>query len=115
MNDPKHWWNIRLRRLLQPHAGTLHPVPVEKFGGPFHTVISEEGYVYEPWTDGHAVGFRVSHPDGRVQYIYLNPSSSDTLGEATVFLYQGEHGDPALDMDACNHHYVLFDTEDPPT
>jgi hypothetical protein len=61
------------------------------------TITTEEGYVYEPWTSGYGVGYKVTHPDGRVEYIYLNPSSSDDNGDAIVFLYVGPNGDPATD------------------
>jgi hypothetical protein len=55
---------------------------------------------YEPWTDGHAVGFRCTRvADGAVEYIYLNPSQTGGDPHVTpdVFLYQGPNGDPAQD------------------
>lgn len=48
---------------------------------------------YEPWTDGRAVGFRVTHDDGRVEYVYLNPSGGSDDGVGSVFLYFDESGD----------------------
>jgi hypothetical protein len=65
------------------------------------------GVKLEPWTDGHAVGFRIERPNGDVEYIYLNPSTEDSEGKPTVFLYQGAGGDPA--MDAAQHWYGLDD------
>lgn len=57
---------------------------------------------YEPWTDGHAVGFRVTHKDGRVEFVYLNPSSDiDQDDYENVFLYVGPHGDPGEDRSVC--------------
>lgn len=73
------------------------------------TFTSEEGHTYTPWTDGQAIGYKVTHgTTGEVKYLYLNPSSSDESGDATVFPYEGEHGDPALDEPACNHYFNPF-------
>lgn len=66
------------------------------------------GTEYLPWTDGTAAGLRATN-DGRVVYIYLNPSSSDEGSDRptpTVFLYVGEEGDPA--QDGADTHYELF-------
>jgi hypothetical protein len=52
---------------------------------------------YTPWTDGYAVGFRCEAASGRIEYIYLNPSSEDSEGQPNVFLYQGAAGDPGID------------------
>jgi len=72
---------------------------------------STSGVVYHPWSNDEtgAVGFRCVHPDGRTEYIYLQPSSGSDDGVATVFPYQGPHGEPHKDEDACDHHYVIFD------
>jgi hypothetical protein len=74
-------------------------------------VWDDEGNIYEPWTDGWAVGFKVIDPWGEVQYVYLNPSGgSDTPGSLPcVFLYIGKHGDPSYD--GAEHFYDLFDRE----
>jgi hypothetical protein len=65
-----------------------------------NTVKSEEGHVFEPWTDGWAVGFKVTHAvTGDVRYVYLNPSSDDDpTGDANVFLYTGPAGDSPTDQ-----------------
>jgi hypothetical protein len=65
-----------------------------------NTVKSEEGHVFEPWTDGWAVGFKVTHAvTGDVRYVYLNPSSDDDpTGDANAFLYTGPAGDSATDQ-----------------
>lgn len=65
--------------------------------GETQKVTSEEGHVYEPWTDGWAIGFKVTHATtGEVRYVYLSPSSSDDpTGDSNVFVYTGEVGDPA--------------------
>lgn len=59
---------------------------------------------WEPWTDGHAVGFKATHTDGRVRYVYLNPSQDDPEDEddvPTVFLYEDAHGDVHDGMTVC--------------
>lgn len=62
----------------------------------------ETAFTFEPWTDGHAVGFRVTRAlDGAVTYVYLNPSTdtwSDGAFSPDVFLYHGPHGNPAHDL-----------------
>lgn len=50
---------------------------------------------WQPWTDGYAVGFKVTrHADGAVRYVYLNPSANDGDDledtEPCVFLYEEE-------------------------
>jgi hypothetical protein len=70
------------------------------------SIVTPEGVTYTPWSDGYAVGFRCEREDGRVEYIYLNPSSETDDGQANVFVYQGEHGDPA--RDAVAHHYDVL-------
>jgi hypothetical protein len=64
---------------------------------------------YEAWTDGWAVGFKVTRlEDGRVGYIYLNPSVDEEPAPAStpdVFLYTGPAGDPA--EDPAWHHYEM--------
>ncbi len=36
--------------------------------------------------------------DGDIEYLYLNPSGGSDDGVPTLFLYQGEHGDPHQDV-----------------
>lgn len=62
-----------------------------------NAIVTPEG-TYVPWTDGHAVGYRVTDDDGRDEFIYLNPSSDDSDGEPNVFVYRGPHGDPSQDQ-----------------
>lgn len=64
---------------------------------------------YEPWTDGYAVGFKVTHtPTGTVEYIYLNPSNNEDNSDVpNVFIYQGTEGDPAFD--SAFHHYTVLE------
>lgn len=57
---------------------------------------------YTPWTDGHAVGFKVSYPDRPDSYVYLNPTMNDDNApdEETfpvVFVYTGPAGKPWAD------------------
>jgi hypothetical protein len=57
----------------------------------------DSGVKYVPWSDGSAAGFRCETSDGKVEYVYLNPSGGSDDGVATVFLYWGTAGDPAQD------------------
>jgi len=50
-------------------------------------VLTEEGIVYTPWTDGRALGFKATAPDGRVEYVILNPSGASEGSEGEVFVY----------------------------
>lgn len=91
-------------------------VPARISYAPNVTDTNEDGtpaYTFEPWTDGHALGFRVTrHADGKVSYVYLNPStdtSSDERFHPDVFVYTGTHGDPARDS---SHHFYNIDFEE---
>ncbi len=53
---------------------------------------------YQPWTNGYASGLKCTGDNGKVTYIYLNPSSEDSEGVPNVFVYGGVYGDPALDQ-----------------
>lgn len=68
---------------------------------------------FEPWTDGHAVGFRVTrHVDGKVGYVYLNPSEDtwvDGKFNPDVFVYTGVAGDPSGDYP---HHFYIIEFTD---
>jgi hypothetical protein len=66
---------------------------------PWTTIHTPEGATYVPWTDGHAVGFRVSNPGepDTYVYLYLNPSGESDDLTPNVFLYQGPDGDPSTD------------------
>lgn len=50
-------------------------------------MIKTDEMVYEPWTDGIAVGFKCTTPEGRVSYVYLNPSTHDSEGTPNIFVY----------------------------
>lgn len=57
-----------------------------------------EGVTFTPWTDGTAVGFRVTRAqDERVEYVILNPSSgqdgADSDGRGDVFVYHAAYAD----------------------
>ena len=71
-------------------------------------IDDENGGVWTPWTDGYAVGFKVT-VDGKVEYIYLNPSRCDSDGGHNAFLYVGQNGDPV--QDGAEHYYVVLDGE----
>ena len=53
----------------------------------FSVTDQSAGITYTPWTDGHAVGFMITYPDGQYRYIYLNPTGDSDGGEPDVFLY----------------------------
>lgn len=61
--------------------------------------------IYLPWTDGYAVGYSCENSNGDVTYIYLNASQDSDGGKPNVFVYEGPHGDPALDTPS--HHYDI--------
>ena len=69
-----------------------------------HVHDAAANITYEPWTDGHAIGFKLTHHnEGTTSYIYLNPSGDSDGGTPDVFVYQGVTGDPA--QDAALHYY----------
>ena len=72
------------------------------------SLTTDEGHVFEPVTDGWAMGYRVTHADGRVEFIYLNPSSSDEGEKACAFVYIGPDGSPS-GQDQPSHYYDLFE------
>ena len=68
-----------------------------------------DGVTYRSWTDGHAIGFQAEHNDGRVEYIYLNPSQDSDDNVPNVFLYHGTEADPSQDQPLV--HVDLFQEE----
>ena len=68
-------------------------------------IYTDHGDTFEAWTDGYAVGFKVTDPIGTVRYIFMNPSGGDD--PATVFAYIGPNGDPS--QDAAQHYYEITD------
>lgn len=76
-----------------------------------NAIIITADTIYEPWTDGHAVGFKVTRiHDGAIGYIYLNPSVNESGGPddtPAVFIYQGGHGDPSID--SAENWYAIGD------
>jgi len=42
--------------------------------------VAIEGHTFEPWQDGLSVGFKVTNRDGRVEYVFLCPSSQHKPG-----------------------------------
>ena len=73
-----------------------------------HTIVTET-VRYEPWSDGHAIGYRVTRlADGKVGYVYFNASVDDGFDPECgpdVFVYMGPVGDPA--QDGAAHHYNI--------
>ena len=68
-----------------------------------------------PLTDDNGVrytpilgGWRLTHPDGVVEYVYLNPSSDDTDGLSNVFVY---HDNGYCEMPEC---YIAIHKEREP-
>jgi hypothetical protein len=81
-------------------------------GTPAQTITTEEGFVYEPWSDGWAVGYKVTSRSGRVRYLYLNPSGASDDGCAVVFVYANDGTDPLPFADHPLHHYTLMAWEE---
>jgi hypothetical protein len=42
--------------------------------------VTLEGHTFEPWTDGQSVGFKVTNRDGRVEYVFLCPTTRHRPG-----------------------------------
>lgn len=83
---------------------------------PIITDHNEDGtpaFTFEPWTDGHAIGYKVTrHSDGKVGYVAINPSQdtwSDDRFNPDVFVYTGISDDVALDNPM---HYYNIDFGD---
>lgn len=61
--------------------------------------------IYEPWTDGWAIGFKCTNiQTGAVWYAYLNPSTDEPGDEGStpdVFVYSGATGQPEQDVAVC--------------
>lgn len=57
---------------------------------------------WEPFVDGHVVGYKVTREeDGAFTFVYMNPSSSGDDGEPDVFIYNGPNADPEQDYPKC--------------
>ena len=84
----------------------------QRAAGHPQVVVDAEGVTWRPWTDGYAVGFQATHQDGRVEYVYLNPSSDSDDGQPNVFLYAGPEGDSGQDA-ALSHVNVFEPAADP--
>lgn len=77
------------------------------------TIPTPEGVTYTPWSNGYAVGFKATHNDGRVEYLYLNPSSDTDDGQPNIFIYHGTTPDMEDARWSC--FIDLFDTAAQPT
>lgn len=75
----------------------------------FDFQVTDGDVSYHPWTDGYAIGFEVHHPDGRITFVYLNPSQTSETpdDDPCVFIYTGTAGDPAGDN--AHHFYDVTD------
>ena len=60
---------------------------------------------YTPYINGPMAGLKCEHIDGKVEYIYLNPSDEEPDDTPNVFLYQGTTGEPGYD--GPQHHYLI--------
>jgi hypothetical protein len=65
------------------------------------------GVTHHPWSDGWAIGFETRHPDGQVEFVYLNPSGESDDGTPNIFVYRGPYGDASYDRPEV--HYNVFD------
>jgi hypothetical protein len=84
-----------------------HPIPAVRDGD----------VTYLPYIGPNSeVGYQCRHTDGRIEYLYFNPSTDEGHGGPdggpgnNVFLYQGRSGDPA--EDSPHHFYYVFDPQD---
>lgn len=73
-------------------------------------VHADGDVTYTPWTDGHAIGYKVESPGREAKFIYLNPSSDDTDDIPNVFVYLGTSGHPATDVPT-GHYYSIWPDE----
>ncbi len=62
------------------------------------TFKAEEGYAYTPFTNGVAVGYVITAPNGKREIVFLNPSGGTDDGFADIAIYQGEL-DPDVTVD----------------
>lgn len=69
-------------------------------------ITTPDGTSYLPWSDGWAVGFECHRRDGRLSFLYLNPSGEVDEGGDSVFVYLGGKGHPAHDLP--QHWYDPF-------
>jgi hypothetical protein len=82
-------------------------------------VLTDEGVTFTPWTNGYAVGFRVTRKqDGRVEYVLLNPSSGhdrpDFDGRGDVFVYHAADVPDGVDpMDDWGSPVVFVEVFEP--
>jgi hypothetical protein len=76
-------------------------------------IRTPEGVTFTPWSDGYAVGFRVTAEGMPTRYVYLNPSSAtdtEDIHDSDVFVYRDETGDSTMGQPEC---YVnIWDKED---
>lgn len=59
------------------------------------------GITYEPWTNGDAIGFKITHANGNVEYVYLSPAIGDT-DEYGVTVYH-DANEPSYDNVLSRH------------
>lgn len=61
-------------------------------------IDTPEGVTFTPWSDGYAVGFKVTAPGKQDRYVMLNPSSETDTGkveDSDVFVYNTTHPEPS--------------------
>lgn len=76
------------------------------------TITTDEGYTYRPFTNGHAVGFIVSAPNGKREFLFLNPSGATDNGFADVAVYLGEvDADVVADDDGYVDDDAIYDPQ----
>lgn len=75
------------------------------------TVTTAEGATFTPWTDGYAIGYKVTAPGLPDRYLFFNPSSDtgEDIFHTNAFVYL--EADPA-DQVNTHHHYDIWDTTD---
>lgn len=67
---------------------------------------------YTPFVKDGMVGYRAEHEDGRVGWLYFNPSNDTDDGTPNVFVYQSESPhdtrSPDPSWDGALYHFTLF-------
>ncbi len=59
-------------------------------------LLDDDGALWEPWSNGSDIGFRITNADGDMAYVFLAPSTGSGDGQPTAFLYEADsNADPA--------------------
>ena len=82
--------------VCEEHDRRVDLVEVTVEPGVFHPIVTHEGAVFEMFTNGWAVGYKVTAPGKPTRYVLLNASgaqASESLDDTDVFLYVEDQPD----------------------